>query len=799
MAVALPYVTGILLGWLVLVPLFPLLGGALVFAAAALAWRRARRVLLYPLLFLTGWSNYVLHTAVVSPRDLRELLPNDAELVTVRGAVAETPTIRMYEEDEEPTWRTQTRVEVASLCINKQDWQPATGRIVVSTPVALTNIFARQTVEISGVAAWARQAVAEGTFDYRAYLKQQGIYYQLRTGSEQDWKVLASRSAPPLADRFCTWARSVLARGLPVEDESLRLEWALTLGWKPALTEEVSEPFVQAATYHIFAVDGLRMAIIFGIFFGLLRVFGLTRAVAGAVLLPVIWFYVALTGWPASAIRATVMLTVIIVGWILKRPSELINSLLAAAIIILVWEPQQLFQAGFQLSFFVVLCLILMLPPCWEAVRRLTAPDPYLPPQLQRQWPGSVRVPARYLSDLLLTSFAAWIGSIPLVAHYFNIITPVSTPANILAVPLCGLVLMSNLTALLLSGFLPAISELFNHAGWFLMECIRVSSEWFARWPNAYFYVPAPSLFTTLFYYGLLLAILSGWLFKPVLRPWKYGLLGILTAIWGWTVWDSRAIERLTILPVNGGTAIYFDAPGKRNDWLLDCGSTNSVRSVLKPFLRAQGVNRLPSLILSHGDLRHIGGAETLVPLFAVERVRASPARFRSPAYRKSLERFGRVPGFLEYVSRNDRLGRWTVLHPDKTDRFPRGDDNALVLAGLFSGARVLLLSDLGRAGQDALLSRCPDLHADIVIAGLPAQGEALCDPLLEAIRPRLVIISDSEFPAAERAGSALRERLAKARVPVLCTRFAGAATLEFRRSSWHLRTINGPSVESQD
>ena len=90
----------------------------------------------------------------------------------------------------------------------------------------------------------------------------------------------------------------------------------------------------------------------------------------GLVLIPLIWFYVALTGWPASAIRATVMLTVVIVGWALRRPSDLLNSLFAAALIILLWEPRQLFQAGFQLSFFVVLCIILTLP----ALRELGQP-----------------------------------------------------------------------------------------------------------------------------------------------------------------------------------------------------------------------------------------------------------------------------------------------------------------------------------------------------------------------------------------------------------------------------------------
>src|SRR5258705_7939316 len=102
---------------------------------------------------------------------------------------------------------------------------------------------------------------------------------------------------------------------------TLSLHDALPIWWKPALTEEISEPFVRAATYHIFAVDGLRMAIIFGIFFGVFRAFALRRPIIGLTSIPLLWFYVALTGWPASAIRAAVMLTIIVVGWALKRPS----------------------------------------------------------------------------------------------------------------------------------------------------------------------------------------------------------------------------------------------------------------------------------------------------------------------------------------------------------------------------------------------------------------------------------------------------------------------------------------------
>ena len=797
--VALLYVGGILIACVIPVPPFLLLICSLSLTVLTLAWPRARLIGLGALIVLTGWTNHTLHTAVISPHDLRRILGDQPEIVTLRGILRETPTQRVYEHNQAESWRTMARVEVTALRRNRRPWQPAAGRMAVTTLGILpSKFFVGQQVEITGVAAPPKMATAEGMFDYRAYLKQQGIYYHLQTAEEQDWHAVSSPSRPSLADRFREWARQALALGLPVEDESLRLEWALTLGWKTALTEEISEPFVQAATYHIFAVDGLRMAILFGVFFYLLRTLGLSRPICGVILLPLLWFYTGLTGWPASAIRATVMLSVVIIGWALRRPSDLVNSLFAAALIILIWEPRQLFQAGFQLSFFVVLCIILILPALRELGRRLTAPDPLLPEELRPRWRKTLRVPAEFLGDLSLTSFAAWIGSLPLVAYYFHIVTPVSTPANVLAVPLCALVLISNLASLLLAAWLPLAAELFNHAGWFLMECIRVSSHWFAHWPGACFYVPEPAPFTTGLYYAILLGVLTGWIFQPKLRAWKLTALLIGLCIWGGHSWLMRSVTRLTVLPVNGGMAIHFDAPGSANDLLVDCGASNSVQSVTKPFLRAQGVNRLPALVLTHGDLRHVGGAELAANLFSVEKLCVSPVRFRSPVYRQILKHYGATPEKLRTVSRNDQLGLWTVLHPDPGDRFPQADDKPLVLSAVIGGQRILLLSDLGRSGQDALLQRTPDLRADIVVTGLPVQGEALGEPLLDAIQPSLIIVADSDFPVAERASPKLHERLARRRVPVIYTRTAGAATIEWRKHDWELRTMSGIRISSR-
>jgi beta-lactamase superfamily II metal-dependent hydrolase len=136
-------------------------------------------------------------------------------------------------------------------------------------------------------------------------------------------------------------------------------------------------------------------------------------------------------------------------------------------------------------------------------------------------------------------------------------------------------------------------------------------------------------------------------------------------------------------------------------------------------------------------------------------------------------------------------------LWPDATNNLPRADDSALVLLGNFRGARILLLSDLSRTGQDALLSRINNLHADIVVAGLPNEGEPLCDALFAAIQPKVIVIADSELPASRRASNGLKSRLAQSNIPVFYTRDSGAATILVNNSGWQVQTMDGQKFNS--
>jgi competence protein ComEC len=797
--VALCYVGGLLLAEAVQPPLLFLFVGTFLLLFAALLWNRARPLLLWPLLVAVGWTNLVSRTAIVSPHDLRLVIGTEPVLVTVRGTLEETPSLRLYERGGEVASRALVPLRVTALARQEQ-WQPAMGRVMVTTRSALpADFFAGREVEITGVLAQPSTPIAPGLFDYRTYLTRKGIYYQLKADGGGDWRGVDSNTNHPFTDRFLAWAQNTMARGLPVQDEPLRLMWAMTLGWKTALSGEINEPFMRSGTMHIFAISGLHIALIAGILVALLRVVRVPRMWCGLVVIPLIWFYTAATGWQSSAIRSTVMMTIIIGGWSLKRPSDLLNSLAVAAFVILLWDPQQLFQASFQLSFFVVLSIALFMPPLEKLRDRLLAADPLLAPEVMTRWQRFWRWGARCLTASLVTSLAAWLGSLPLSAYYFHLFSPVTLLANLIIVPLSSLTLACNLGSLICGAWLPWITELFNHAGWFLMLMMVKLSRWATEVPGAYYYVPGPSAFTFVVYYGLLIGTMCGWLWQREQRGRTMAGILLITIFYGWLAFTTRKDVELTILPLSGGHAEYLDARGKASDWLMDCGNTNSFEFVIKPFLRAKGVNHLPRLMLTHGDLKHIGATEVLSAEFQCYDVFASSFRFRSPTYRRLITDLQRDPYKLQIVNRGDVPIPWALLHPAATDQFPQGDDGAVVRLGEFHGVRILLLSDLGRNGQNLLLDRTNNLRADIVVSGIPTQTDPLCDALLDAVRPRVIIVADSDLPATARASEQLKERLAQRHVTVLRTRETSAVTILFRPSGCEISTANHQRFKLKD
>jgi competence protein ComEC len=321
-------------------------------------------------------------------------------------------------------------------------------------------------------------------------------------------------------------------------------------------------------------------------------------------------------------------------------------------------------------------------------------------------------------------------------------------------------------------------------------------SEWAAAQPGTWFNVRSPGLVITVAYYALLLGVMTPELRRG--RRWLASLalpamVLLVSAAGGW--WAGRHRVVLTVLALRSGAAMFVDGSGGANDLLIDCGDEASAKGAVVPFLQAQGVNRLAHLVVTHGDVRHVGGAETVVAAFRPRQVTVSGLPSRSPSYRRLLRSLDAAPERRVRVSAGDAVAGWTVLHPVHREGSPQADDNVVVVAGTFLNVRVLLLGDLGPAGQAALLQRGVDLRADLVVAGVPTHGEPVSEALLTAIQPRLIVVQDAEYPANERVRPHVRARLEGHGVPVLYASTDGTITLRLRSGRWEAQAMTGRHV----
>jgi competence protein ComEC len=260
-----------------------------------------------------------------------------------------------------------------------------------------------------------------------------------------------------------------------------------------------------------------------------------------------------------------------------------------------------------------------------------------------------------------------------------------------------------------------------------------------------------------------------------------------LVACWAVQWQRERAWHQITVLPLHGAyTACIRPARGG-DEWWINCGDQSAVAFTLKPFWQAKGGNRIDNLLLTHGDTRYVGGAARLHETFPIRNIYASPVASRSSRYRELLSELEGKARLQRTATNGALIQPWQILYPDSSDRFPNAADNSVAAIGQFDGLHVLLLMNLSRAGQNAIFQRHPNLRADVVVTGLPQNDEPLPTEWLEVLRPKWIIVADSDAPS-HRASPALLSRLQRSGAETISTRTAGAVTLSIRGKECRIR-----------
>jgi beta-lactamase superfamily II metal-dependent hydrolase len=403
---------------------------------------------------------------------------------------------------------------------------------------------------------------------------------------------------------------------------------------------------------------------------------------------------------------------VLLGGFIAERKAFAFNSLAAAATLILWWDTNELFAVGFQLSFSVVAAILLLQEPTFRFLSRRFAPDPFLPRTLftpRRRVRNNSLV---WLARASSVSFAAWIGSLPLMIWYYHLVTLISLVANLVVVPIAFFVLAGALLSLVTVPVSSWLSVVFNNANWALTKLILGAVSLFAQIPGGHFYVEHPHL-------------------------------------------PSGELLEINALDLRSGAAMHLR--GAHRDWLIDAGPARDYDRVLLPYLRARGVNRLDGLILTHGGAAHIGGASGVLLDFQPRQLIGTMAEARSPLHRKFVELVTAEKRALRLCQAGDefRLSREItarVLFPPAIFQGDRADDQALVVQLIVSGkTRTLLMSDSGAETERVLLRNYPDLRADILIKGQHHSGDSGLPEFLDRVQPEAIVATSRDFPESER------------------------------------------------
>lgn len=299
-------------------------------------------------------------------------------------------------------------------------------------------------------------------FDYRSYLAQRGIYFQVyaKNGS---WCKIDSQKGNQLmlfSAKLSRYCLSVLSK-YGLDEKEFGVASALIVGDKSFIDNETRQQYAAAGAMHILCVSGLHVGIIYLFFAFMLKFllrFKYGYIIQAVILILLIWLYALITGLSPSVMRASAMFTMLALARTFRRKTNIFNTLAASAFILLLIDPFMLFETGFQLSYLAVTGIILVHP------------------LIYRIWsPGSSKLDKVW--SLVCVSVAAQVLTFPVSLYLFHQFPNYFILTNILVIPLAFCIVFGGMIILLFS-FVPLLTNalvyLFGKLIFLLNFCIEL-------------------------------------------------------------------------------------------------------------------------------------------------------------------------------------------------------------------------------------------------------------------------------------------------------------------------------------
>lgn len=300
-------------------------------------------------------------------------------------------------------------------------------------------------------------------FDYAKYLANLQIYH-IGYINDYDFKIIERKSN--ILEKFLIFRNKLIKLIYEnIQDNtSANLISAMLLGYKDVMDADIIKDFQHAGVVHILSISGLHVAIIYGaiyLLFSLIIPLKYKNKIAIPLALITLWLYTLMVGAMPSVVRSAIMLTLLQISPVINRNVNKYNSLAAAALIILIFNPLQLYSLGFQLSFSAVLGIFFFYTPLINIFKT------------HKKW-------LKWVIGSLSVTMAAQLGTLPFTLFYFHQFPTYFIIANLIAVPFASLLIYAEFITLIFA-FIPVIGEYISIIFSFLVKIfinfIRIISD----------------------------------------------------------------------------------------------------------------------------------------------------------------------------------------------------------------------------------------------------------------------------------------------------------------------------------